>query len=125
MFLLEISQPKLPVRLNLCALKQAQAVLEQLYEELCGEKVLRTTSRQYLDHWFNGKKPETAPSPMTFYRGNLAKFVQFHPPARCFRERILWIPNFSLKYKIVSRIPVSKSIFGSHPRSVRARLISG
>src|SRR3981081_722431 len=37
----------------------------------------------------------------------------------------IWIPNFSLKYKIVSRIPDSKSTCGSHPSSFLARVISG
>ena len=33
--------------------------------------------RQYLDDWFDGKKAETAPSTMTFYRTSLTKFLQF------------------------------------------------
>jgi len=37
----------------------------------------------------------------------------------------VWIPNFSLKYKIVSRIPDSKSTCGSHSRSFLAPVISG
>src|SRR6266481_2738660 len=58
-------------------LKQAQAVLDRLHEELSGEKVVRISFRQYLDDWFDGKKAETAPSTMTFYRSSLTKFLQF------------------------------------------------
>jgi hypothetical protein len=42
--------------------------LDRLHEELSGERVVRTSLRQYLDDWFDGKKAETAPSTMTFYR---------------------------------------------------------
>ena len=59
------------------SLRQAQAVLDRLHEELSGERVVRTRFRQYLDAWFDGKKAETAPSTMTFYRSSLAKFLQF------------------------------------------------
>jgi hypothetical protein len=38
---------------------------------------VRTTLRQYLDDWYDGKRAETAPSAMTFYRSSLAKFLQF------------------------------------------------
>jgi hypothetical protein len=55
------------------SLKQAQAVLDRLHGELSGERVVRTSLRQYLDDWFDAKKAETAPSTMTFYRGSLAK----------------------------------------------------
>jgi hypothetical protein len=48
------------------SLRQAQAVLDRLHEELSGERVVRTSLRQYLDDWFDGKKAETAPSTMTF-----------------------------------------------------------
>src|SRR5215831_20964206 len=43
-------------------LRQAQAVLDRLHEELSGERVARTSLRQYLDDWFDAKKAETAPS---------------------------------------------------------------
>src|SRR6516162_11911966 len=59
------------------SLRQAQAVLDRLHEELSGEKVVRTSFRQYLDDWFDGKKAETAASTMTFYRSSLSKFLQF------------------------------------------------
>ena len=58
-------------------LRQAQAVLDRLREELSGERVVRTSLREYLDDWFDGKKAETAPSTMTFYRSSLTKFLQF------------------------------------------------
>src|SRR6266404_4261768 len=58
-------------------LRQAQAVLDRLYEELSGEKVVRTSFRQYLDEWLKAKNAETARSTMIFYRGSLNKFVQF------------------------------------------------
>ena len=50
---------------------------EALSAELSGERVVRTSFRQYLDDWFEGKKAETAASTMTFYRSSLAKFLQF------------------------------------------------
>ena len=57
-------------------LRQAQAVLDRL-QELSGERVVRTSLREYLDDWFDGKKAETTPSTMTFYRSSLTKFLQF------------------------------------------------
>ena len=59
------------------SLRQAQVVLDRPHEELSGERVVRTSLRQYLDDWFDAKKAETAPSTMTFYRSSLAKFLQF------------------------------------------------
>ena len=59
------------------SLRQPQAVLDRLREELSGERVVRTSLRQYLDDWFDAWKAETAPSTMTFYRTSLAKFWQF------------------------------------------------
>jgi integrase len=59
------------------SLRQAQAVLDRLHEELSGERVVRTSLRQYLDEWFDAKKAEIAPSTMTFYRTSLAKFLHF------------------------------------------------
>ena len=38
---------------------------------------MRTNLLQYLDDWFDGKRAETAPSTMTFYRSSLTKFLQF------------------------------------------------
>jgi integrase len=58
-------------------LKQAQAVLDRLHEEFSGERVVRTSLRQYLADWLNGKEAETAESTMKFYRASLAKFLQF------------------------------------------------
>jgi integrase len=58
-------------------LRQAQAVLDRLHEELSGERVVRTSFRQYLDDWFDGKKAETAASTMTFCRSSITKFLQF------------------------------------------------
>jgi integrase len=58
-------------------LKQAQAVLDRLHEELSGEKVLRISFRRYLTDWLKAKEAETARTTITFYRGSLNKFVQF------------------------------------------------
>ena len=63
--------------IRLQRIRQAQAVLDRLHEQLSGERVVRTSMRQYLDDWFDGKKAETVPSTMAFYRGSLAKFLQF------------------------------------------------
>jgi integrase len=57
-------------------LKQAQAVLDRLHEELSGEKVVRISFRQYLNDWLKAEEAETARTTMTFYR-SLNKFVQF------------------------------------------------
>jgi hypothetical protein len=57
-------------------IRQAQAVSDRLHGELSGERVVRTSFRQYLDDWFDGKKAETARFAMTFYRTGLAKFLQ-------------------------------------------------
>src|ERR1700680_4859871 len=59
------------------SLKQAQAVLDRLREELYGEKVVRISLRKYIDDWLNGKEAETAPSTMTYYRCSLEKFLHF------------------------------------------------
>lgn len=58
-------------------LKQAQAVLERLHEELSGEKVVRISFSDYLNDWLKAKEAETARTTMTFYRGSLNKFAQF------------------------------------------------
>jgi integrase len=58
-------------------LKQAQAVLDRLHEELSGEKVVRISLRQYLDDWLKAKEAETARTTMIFYRGSLNKFLHF------------------------------------------------
>jgi hypothetical protein len=47
-------------------LKQAQAVLDRLHEELSGEKVVRISFRQYLNDWLKAKEAETARTTMTF-----------------------------------------------------------
>ena len=52
-------------------------VFDRLHEELSGERVRRTSLRQYLDDWFDAKKAETAPSTMTFYGSSLATFLEF------------------------------------------------
>jgi integrase len=58
-------------------LKQAQAVLARLHEELSGEEIVRTSFRQYLNDWWRAKEAETARSTMVFYHGSLHKFVEF------------------------------------------------
>jgi hypothetical protein len=40
-------------------IRQAQAVLDRLHEELSGERIVRTSLHRYLDDWFNGKKAES------------------------------------------------------------------
>jgi hypothetical protein len=76
------------------SLRQAQAVLDRLHEELSGERIVRTSLRRYLDDWFDGKKAETARSTMTFYRSSLAKFLQFlgkrsdHPIAEITKQDV-------------------------------------
>src|SRR5215831_12708498 len=61
-------------------LKQAQAVLDRLHEELSGEKVARPTLRKHLHNWLETKEGATAPATMVFYRKSLAKFIEFLGP---------------------------------------------
>src|SRR5215472_13458866 len=61
-------------------LKQAQAVLDRLHEELSGEKVARPTLRKHLHNWLEAKEGATAPATMVFYRKSLAKFIEFLGP---------------------------------------------
>jgi len=58
-------------------LKQVQNVLDRLHEEVSGQRVVRTTFREYLGDWLMAKKAETASSTMDFYQTSLRKFVQF------------------------------------------------
>jgi integrase len=58
-------------------LKQAQAVLDRLHEELSGKRIVRATFRTYLESWFEAKEAATAPATMAFYRKSLGKFVEF------------------------------------------------
>jgi hypothetical protein len=58
-------------------LKQVQNVLDRLHEEVSGQRVIRTTFREYLSDWLMAKKAETASSTMDFYQTSLRKFVQF------------------------------------------------
>ncbi|HTD17732.1 MAG TPA: tyrosine-type recombinase/integrase [Chthoniobacterales bacterium] len=58
-------------------LRQAQAVLDRLHEELSGEKIVRISFRRCLNDWLKAKEAETARTTMTFYRGSLNKFVLF------------------------------------------------
>jgi hypothetical protein len=69
-------------------LEKATAALPEIWmREPSGERVVRTSLRQYLNDWFDGKKAQTAPSTMTFYRTSLAKFLSTKQ-----RER-LWRPG--------------------------------
>ena len=43
-------------------LKQVQDVLDRLHEEVSGQRVVRTTSKEYLSDWLMAKKAETASS---------------------------------------------------------------
>jgi hypothetical protein len=58
-------------------LKQVQNVLDRLNEEVSGQRVVRTTFREYLNDWLIAKKAETASSTMDFYQTSLRKFVLF------------------------------------------------
>ncbi|MGA8660038.1 MAG: site-specific integrase [Chthoniobacterales bacterium] len=61
-------------------LKQAQAVLDRLHEELSGEKIMRPTLRKHLQSWLEAKEAATAPATIIFYRKSLAKFIEFLGP---------------------------------------------
>jgi integrase len=58
-------------------LKQAQAVLDKLHEELSGNRIIRATFRTYLETWLEAKETATSPATMAFYRKSLSKFVEF------------------------------------------------
>jgi len=58
-------------------LKQAQAVLDRLHEELSGESIVRMSFRKYLQEWLAAKAPSTAQATMVFYRKSLGKFEGF------------------------------------------------
>jgi integrase len=58
-------------------LKQAQAALDRLHEELSGERVIRTTLRKYVASWLEVKEVATASATMAFYRKSVAKFIEF------------------------------------------------
>ena len=58
-------------------LKQVQNVLDRLDEEVSGQRVVRTTFREYLSDSLMAKKAETASSTMDFYQTSLRKFVHF------------------------------------------------
>jgi hypothetical protein len=75
-------------------LKQVQNVLDRLHEEISGQRVVRTTFREYLSDWLMAKKAETASSTMDFYQTSLRKFVQFlgqraDEPSTCRTDRNL------------------------------------
>jgi hypothetical protein len=57
-------------------LKQVQNVLDRLHEEVSGQRVVRTTFREYLSDWLMARKAETASSTMDFYQTCLKKFVE-------------------------------------------------
>ena len=61
-------------------LKQAQAVLDRLHEELSGETVVRTTMRKYVANWLETKEVATSPATIAFYRKSLGKFIEFLGP---------------------------------------------
>jgi integrase len=61
-------------------LRQAQAVLDRLHEELSGEEVARPIFRKCLENWLESKEGATAPATMVFYRKSLGKFIEFLGP---------------------------------------------
>ena len=58
-------------------MKQVQAALVQLHEEVSGEKIVRTSLRKYVDDWLEKKKPTTADSTLVFYKSSLGKLTGF------------------------------------------------
>jgi hypothetical protein len=58
-------------------MKQVQATLDRLHEELSGEKVARATLRKYVEDWLEEKKPTTAASTLAFYKSSLGKLTAF------------------------------------------------
>jgi integrase len=61
-------------------LKQVQAVLDRLHEELSGEHIVRATVRSHVASWLETKEPEIAPTTLYFYRNSLGKFLDFLGP---------------------------------------------
>jgi integrase len=57
--------------------RQTQAVLDKLHEELTGEKISRLSLREFAAQWLDAKAAETAPSTLDNYRGCVAKLLDF------------------------------------------------
>jgi integrase len=56
---------------------QARRVLTQLHREITGDEVSHTSVRAFVDSWIEGKKPEIAPTTLSFYRNVADKFLAF------------------------------------------------
>ena len=57
--------------------RQTQAVLDKLHEELTGEKISRLSLREFAAQWLYTKAAETAPATLVHYRGCVAKLLDF------------------------------------------------
>jgi integrase len=57
--------------------RQTQAVLDRLHEELTGEKISRLSLREFAAQWLSTKAAETAPATLIHYRGCIAKLLDF------------------------------------------------
>jgi integrase len=56
--------------------RQTQAVLDKLHQELTGEKISRLSLREFAAQWLNTKAAETAPGTLVNYRGCVAKLLE-------------------------------------------------
>jgi hypothetical protein len=63
-------------------LKQVQNVLDRLHEEISGQRVVRTTFKEYLSDWLMAKKAETASSTMDFYQTSFRSLCSFSVSGR-------------------------------------------
>jgi integrase len=58
--------------------QQVQRTLDRLHELISGERIARTTLREYASgRWLMGKKHETRASTLEFYRKSVAKALEF------------------------------------------------
>ena len=57
--------------------RQVREVISELHQTLTGEDFPTSTFEDFVNAWLERKKPETANSTLTFYRGSTTKFLTF------------------------------------------------
>ncbi|MHA3773685.1 tyrosine-type recombinase/integrase [Verrucomicrobiota bacterium sgz303538] len=60
--------------------RQVRSVISSLHREITGEDMATMTVRQFVEQWLKTKKPETAESTHTFYKGSTDKFLDWLGP---------------------------------------------
>ena len=57
--------------------RQVRDVIADLHETITGEELKSVSMADFVVSWLDRKKPETADSTLTFYRGSSGKFLDF------------------------------------------------